>query len=73
MPVNASAVQMGADDVSRCLTSRRTVMANNKGCGCFLIVLVIVGFIAAVLLYSKNKDIKTLEPFREGEPVHTVK
>ncbi len=46
---------------------------NNKGCGCFLIVLLLAGFIAAVLQYAKTHDIKILEIFREGEHIHQGK
>lgn len=28
--------------------------SDNKGCGCFLIILIILGFIAGVYLYSKG-------------------
>ena len=27
---------------------------NNKGCGCLLIILIILGFIAGVILFSKG-------------------
>ena len=33
----------------------RNIMAeNNQGCGCFLIILILLGFIAGVYLYSKG-------------------
>lgn len=39
-------------------------MSDNKGCGCLLMVLVILGFIAAVAIYSKTGNLNFLELFK---------
>lgn len=39
-------------------------MSDNKGCGCLLIVLVILGFLAAVGIFSKSGNLNFLELFK---------